>query len=181
MSVRNIEFRIGRICLLIIFVVINLVACSSNSSEESSFFSTGQTSSSTGSIGSDFSSIPPDGSKSPASSTDTKRSSNSTSTTSDASKRRQDDPSNSSSQTVKNSIDTSKGTGTELVWRRKYYFSSELYDSCAFPDAVKHTEVKLGSEVHELFYIRSKIEENSFLNKQIIDLNPYDYVRSPKN
>lgn len=181
MSVRNIEFSIGRICLLIIFVVITLVACSSNSSEESSFVSTGQNSISSGSIGSDSSSIPSDGSKSPASSTDTKSSSISTSSSSNSSTPRQDDPLNSSSQTVKNSIDTSNGTGTELVWRRKYYFSSELYDSCVFPSAIKSKKVKTGSEVHELFYIRSKIEENSFLNKQIIDSNPYDYVRSPKN
>ena len=85
----------------------------------------------------------------------------------------------SSSQTISNTRNTVTGN-TELVWRRKYYVQSSVYDACAFPDEVKPYIAEAGTEAHELFYIRSKLNENSFFNNQIVDNNPYDYTVKPK-
>ena len=84
----------------------------------------------------------------------------------------------SSSQAISSPSDTVPGT--ELVWRRKYYFKSSVYKACAFPDEIKPYKANAGTEAHELFYIRSKLNENSFLNNQIVDNNPYDYTVEPK-
>ena len=88
-------------------------------------------------------------------------------------------PGPSSSQAKSNTSNTL--TGTELVWRRKYYFKSSVYDACAFPETVKPKRVNAGTEPHELFFVRSKLEENSYFGKQIVDLNPYDFTSNPKN
>ena len=93
-------------------------------------------------------------------------------------------PNSSSDRSSTQAISSPSNTGTgntELVWRRKYYFKSSVYDACAFPEAEKPRTVNAGTEAHELFFLRSKLEENSYLGKQTIDINPYDFTSNSKN
>ena len=69
----------------------------------------------------------------------------------------------------------------QYVWKRDMYQESDLFRGCAFPEKSDSSIRDKGSELTELFYLRSVIKEKFHWGNELTDLDPNGYLKKPAN
>ena len=70
---------------------------------------------------------------------------------------------------------------SQYVWKRDVYPESDLFKGCAFAEKSASSIRDTGSELTELFYLRSVIKEKFHWGNELTDLDPNGYLKKPAN
>ncbi len=90
--------------------------------------------------------------------------------------------SSSSNSSARTNTVTRDGAGnTQYVWKRDIFDDSSLFKGCAFSSNGVGSTGNKGSELTELYFLRSAVKEQFFWSSELTDIRPNDYQKDPKS